>query len=149
MACRGILRPPYGAASSLLEWGIDLWPYVNGRALVSGLRLADMDSRDMLDVLHYFLEDDMNVGSAEQADARDAVRQQIYEEMYNSSYKYGRKTNTTAVVKDFDAEAEEPQEKLPEPFNPAAKPKRYIPPTRFDGESTLPFGSTLDAPLQH
>lgn len=147
MACRGILRPPYGAASSLLEWGIDLWPYVNGRALVSGLRLADMDSRDMLDVLHYFLEDDMNMGTAEQAEARDAARKHIYEEMYNSTYKYGvKKSNAAPVIKDFDAE---PEEKLPEPFNPAAKPKRFIPPTNFDGESALPFGNTLDAPLEH
>ena len=88
MACRGILRPPYEGARSLLEWGIDLWPYVNGRAIVNGLQLASMDASDMLDVLHYFLEDDMNYSTAEQAEARDNSRSAIYEAMYSSSYKY-------------------------------------------------------------
>jgi hypothetical protein len=149
MACRGILRPPYGAARSLLEWGIDLWPYVNGRALVNGLQLASMPATDMLDVLHYFLEDDMNYGTAEQADARDAVRTQIYESMYDTTYKYGKKNTSNSfdasTIKDFDG----PEEKMPEPFNPAQKPKRYVAPTAVDADAALPFGNVLDAPLEN
>jgi hypothetical protein len=142
----GILRPPYGAARSLLEWGIDLWPYVNGKAIVNGLQLASMEASDMLDVLHYFFEDDLNYASAEQAEARDRTRINLYESLYNSSYKYTatRAERNFNEVKDFDA----PQEKMPEPFSPASKPKPYVAPTNFDPNAAKPFGSLLDAPFE-
>lgn len=117
---------------------------------MNGLQLASMPAMDMLDVLHYFLEDDMNYGTAEQADARDAVRTQIYESMYDTSYKYASNKNTAnsfdpSTIKDFDG----PEEKMPEPFNPAQKPKRYVPPTDFNADAALPFGNVLDAPVEH
>lgn len=115
---------------------------------MNGLQLASMNASDMLDVLHYFLEDDMNYSTPEQAEARDRSREAIYENMYSSSYKYGHtKDSRTSVPKDFDEPVNE--EKMPEPFNPAQKPKRYVAPTNFDGEAALPFGNVLDAPLEH
>jgi hypothetical protein len=38
---------------------------------------------------------------------------------------------------------------MPEPFNPAMKPKRYVAPTAVDADSPLPFGNVLDAPLEN
>jgi hypothetical protein len=124
---------------------------VNGRALVNGLQLASMELSDMLDVLHYFFEDDINFSTAEQADAREKTRSSIYEDLYGSSYKYGSNKSVadmaygdTPSTQDFDAPRDEVQ-----PFNPAVKPKPYKAPTKFDPDSAVPFGSALDAPLEH
>lgn len=107
-----------------------------------------MEASDMLDVLHYFFEDDLNYSTAEQAEARDRTRSALYEDLYNSTYNYATtKGNAKSFdeIKDFDT----PQEKLPEPFSPASKPKPYVAPTRFDPESVKPFGTVLDAPFEH
>jgi hypothetical protein len=122
---------------------------VNGKALVNGLQLASMPAKDMLDVLHYFFEDDLNYSTAEQAEARDKTREAIYDELYSSSYKYSRNksSGTYEPVAEDDADALE--EKMPEPFNPAVKPKGFIAATKFDAEAPMPFGNLLDAPLQH
>jgi len=117
---------------------------------VNGLKLGEMEASDMIDVLHYFFEDDMNFSTAEQAEARDKTRAAIYSELYSSTYKYGAKRQNTANPKmdlvDFDDMAEE---KMPEPFNPAQKPKAYTPPTPMNADSAMPFGKVLDAPMEH
>lgn len=107
----------------------------------------------MLDVLHYFFEDDMNYASAEQADARDRTREIIYQDFYNHKYAY---SNTQArsnsysasgqgIVKDFNAVDEE--EKI-EAFDPMKKPpKPFVPATQVNAASPKPFGSVLDEPL--
>lgn len=105
----------------------------------------------MLDVLHYFFEDDINFSTVEQADAREKTRHNIYEDLYDSAYKYGSNKSVadmaygdTPSTQDFDAPRDEVQ-----PFNPAVKPKPYKAPTKFDPDSAVPFGSALDAPLEH
>ena len=112
-----------------------------------------MKASDMLDVLHYFFEDDMNYASAEQADARDRTREIIYQDFYNHKYAY---SNTQArsnsysasgqgIVKDFNAVDEE--EKI-EAFDPMKKPpKPFVPATQVNAASPKPFGSVLDEPL--
>jgi hypothetical protein len=122
---------------------------VNGRALVNGLQLASMEFSDMLDVLHYFLEDDMNYSTAEQAEARDKTRSSIYSDLYHSEYKYAsRKSDVSASGgMDFDApQASEPELK---PFEPKKKPKPYIEPTSVNANAPKPFGDVLDSPLGH
>lgn len=110
-----------------------------------------MPADDMLDVLHYFFEDDLNMSTAEQAEARDKTRTAIYEELYGRRYAHatgtsaGGKQRQSQNFKDFDIE--EPQQENVHSFNPAEKPKPYIPPTRFDERSARPYGSVLDAPL--
>jgi hypothetical protein len=123
---------------------------VNGRALVNGLQLASMEFSDMLDVLHYFLEDDMNYSTAEQAEARDKTRSSIYSDLYHSEYKYASKkqgSNYASGTVDFD----EPQVSEPElkPFEPKKKPKPYLEPTNVNANSPKPFGDVLDSPLGH
>ena len=113
-----------------------------------------MSASDMLDVLHYFFEDDMNYASAEQADARDRAREIIYQDFYGHRYTY---SNTQAragnnysasgqgIVRDFNAADEE--EKI-EAFDPMKKPpKPFVPATKVNAASPKPFGAVLDEPL--
>lgn len=113
-----------------------------------------MNASDMLDVLHYFFEDDMNYASAEHADAKDRSREIIYQDFYGHKYAY---SNTQAraganysasgqgIVKDFNAAEEE--EKI-EAFDPMKKPpKPFVPATKVNAASPKPFGAILDEPL--
>lgn len=154
MARRGVFKPPYGSAISLLSWGIDLWPYVNGKALVSGLQLSSMPAEDMLDVLHYFLEQDFRYGSEYEPIYKDEFRKNIYKQFYGIEYKYLSQESSQDEgiqgdnLDELDApEAENAPEEVVNPFNPrSASVKPYIEPTQVvDGPS--PFGDILDIPL--
>jgi hypothetical protein len=101
----------------------------------------------MLDVLHYFFEDDLNFSTAEQAEAREHTRVTLYRDLYNIEYKYavGKSGSTPEYEYTDDDEADaamvsgsvgEKRERLP-----------YIPPTDFNPDATLPFGRVLDGPL--
>lgn len=99
----------------------------------------------MLDVLHYFFEEDFAYSSAEEAEARSNLRKELYL-LYGKTYSYiinssgndgGRKYVSPEA--DFDLD-------LPTEFSPKER-KPYVPATDFNPESTMPFGSLLDAPL--
>jgi hypothetical protein len=121
---------------------------------VNGLDLKEMSASDMLDVLHYFFEDDMNYASAEQADAKDRTREIIYQDFYGHVYAYsntqgrssdGYSASGRGITRDFNAAAEE--EKI-EAFDPMKKPpKPFVPVTKVNASSPKPFGSVLDEPL--
>ncbi len=121
---------------------------------MNGINLKEMNASDMLDVLHYFFEDDMNYASAEQADAKDRSREIIYQDFYGHKYAYSNtqtraNTNYSAggqgIVKDFNTVDEE--EKI-EAFDPMKKPpKPFVPVTKVNASSPKPFGSVLDEPL--
>lgn len=151
MASRKLRRTPGSGARSLLTWGIDLWHYVNGKAIVNGLNLKEMEASDMLDVLHYFFEEDMYYSSAEQADGRDRSREIIYRDFYNTSYPYASQRNSNTangqgITRDFDSIEDEEIV----PFDPMQKQKvikPFIPPTAVDARSEQPFGSGLDGPI--
>lgn len=157
MAHGGVHESPGKAARGLIAWGIDLWPYVNGKALVKGLQLSAMDASDMLDVLHLFFEEDNYYSSEEELTSRSNIRTSLYENLYNLPYKYKyvpKKTGKNSPASDSYTPSETqnfddlPDEEAIKPFNPRAeRPKDYVPPTDFDGESSLPFGLDLDAPL--
>lgn len=107
----------------------------------------------MLDVLHYFFEEDMFYSSAEQAEGRDRARQQIYRQFYESEYPYavaGSSSNYQGSVRNFDEAITEEEEAKLTPFDPLQKKqptKPYVPPTRVNANSPLPFGDALDGPL--
>jgi hypothetical protein len=151
LAYGGILCPPYTAARALLEWAIDLWPYVNGKGLVSGLTLKEMSASEMIDVLHFFFEEDLFASSAEEIEAKSSIRSTIYETMYGEEYKYKYKSsskNGSANGQSFGEDNFYGEDLAP--FDPSAPPKPtkpYVPTTDFDDASPLPFGETLDAPL--
>lgn len=114
---------------------MDLWPYVNGKALTLGLSLAEMELSDMLDVIHFFFEEDSRYSSAEEAEGVSALRTSIYRNLYGTSYRYGtQKSKNTQTSAGSYSE-----------FSDAAKP--YVPPTEFDPEMMNPYGSLLDAPI--
>jgi hypothetical protein len=113
---------------------LDLWPYINGKALVSGLDLKEMELSDMLDVIHFFFEDDHRYTTAEEAKAVESIRSSLYETIYKIKYKYkssGVNGNTNSNVT-YD----------PNQIKP------YIPPTEFDADKGLQFGNIVEAPLR-
>jgi hypothetical protein len=110
-----------------------------------------MNSTDMLDVLHYFFEDDLNYSTAEQAEARDKMRSSLYGQLYNTSYRYSSGAGSSTTAKNFDLDDEikpvELKERKIDSFNPAAPLKPYVAPTPVNINAAKPFGSVLDAPL--
>jgi hypothetical protein len=115
-----------------------------------------MESSDMLDVAHYFLEEDFSASSSEQAEARSRLRTTLYESLYSKEYRY-KMSNTRTQNFDFDTPVNESynidqNDSSPVPFNPAksnptAKPKGYMQPTPLNEDSPLPFGKVLDSPM--
>ena len=105
----------------------------------------------MLDVLHYFFEDDLNYSNAEQAEARDKMRSSLYGQLYSTTYKYSTGAGSSRAPRTFDVDEEikpvELKERKIDSFNPAVPPKPYVAPTPVNPNSAKPFGSVLDAPL--
>ena len=105
----------------------------------------------MLDVLHYFIEEDMNYTSAEQVDGRSRSREVLYQDFYGYKYPYASQQNSgmTAqggISKNFDDPIEEEESVVP--FDPLKGPtKAFIPPTQVNAAMSKPFGALLDEPL--
>lgn len=144
MVGRTVLRTPYTGVFGLIDWAIDNWPYINGKAILSGVALLDLFASDMLDVIHYFFEDDLRVSSAEEAEAVSKIRETMYPMLYgrpyksiftNSSVKYNMSTASSGS--------------MPATNTPAGSVRKpYTPPTQFDPDNPIPFGEKLDAPLK-
>lgn len=89
----------------------------------------------MLDVIHFFFEEDSRFSSAEEAEAVSALRTSVYRDLYGTFYQYGApksKNNQVAAGSYSD-------------FLDETKP--YIPPTDFNPERANPFGDLLDSPI--
>jgi len=113
---------------------MDLWPYVNGKALTLGLSLAEMELSDMLDVIHFFFEEDSRFSTAEEAEGVGALRTSIYRDLYGVKYKYApTKRKNRNLNEDYYSDLNET--------------KPYIPPTEFDPTTSNPYGDLLDAPI--
>ena len=119
---------------------------------MSGINLQELDASDMLDVLHYLMEEEMIRQHHNGADIPGAVRDYLYWELYGVRYPYytprgGRRYSSAA---DGTELLDDPLEDVT-PFNPQdgkAQPvKAYVPPTEVDPDAPNPFGSALDAPL--
>ena len=125
---------------------------------MNGINLASMDSDDMVDVLHYMLEEDMFVGSQEAVESRQKTRKLIYEDMYGQRYNYGVTTKSSSTS-EFDYQETysedgfiDSQEELI-PFDPDGLKKEftrksYTPSTNFNSELAQPFGLKIDGPLE-
>lgn len=111
----------------------------------------------MLDVLHFFFEDDIiSITSAEQSDALDSTRVQIYSTLYNREYRHASQKNKRSYIGEESIGKPEDDleyDDMPTPLDPAERSsspfvaKPYIPPTKVNSESRLPFGTALDGPL--
>jgi hypothetical protein len=116
---------------------------------MSGVRLKEMEASEMVDVVHFLFEDDLNVSSSELMEARSSVRTTIYESLYGEKYKYEYKPPKKENQANGDPFGSDSFNDLA-PFDPSEPPKPtkpYTPPTDFNEESSLPFGETLDAPM--
>lgn len=107
---------------------------------MSGIKLAELDASDMLDVLHYFFEEDSHFVSEAQADTRNNLRVSMYQTMYKKPYAYA--TSRSNKARSYNAEGDIDEQLIP--VNQELKP--FVPATDFDPESTNPFGSLLDSP---
>lgn len=113
---------------------MDLWPYVNGKAITLGLTLGEMSMSQMLDVIHFFYEEDSRFSTVEEAEAVSELRSTIYGMLYGTPYKYKIKTSRSGAGGAGG-------------FESSGGVKPYIPPTDFDADSPLPFGDVLESPL--
>ena len=96
----------------------------------------------MLDVIHYFYEEDLNFTSVEQSKIAEARRVAIYKHLYDTDYKY-----RTDGVSSSNADGSFGEDDIV-PFDPSNAPvKPYIPPTQVDADFANPFGGVLDAPI--
>lgn len=152
MARGAVLSAPYTAARALIEWAIELWPYVNGKCLFHHIRLEEMEAFEMVDVIHFLFEEDLNATSGEQAEAQSKARELIYNDLYGENYKYGvssstNKYNTQGSMPPRDGFYGQEVDEIPV-FDPVSyERKSYIPPTEFDENSPNPFGGILDEPM--
>jgi hypothetical protein len=112
-----------------------------------------MEASEMVDVLHYYFEEDLSVSTAEQQQARSESRSVVYRTLYGKPYKYA--TPNSGGTSMYSADGS----KLPDdgfysdlsifdPSEDVKKPvKPFVPATDMDADSPLPFGKVLDAPL--
>ena len=104
----------------------------------------------MIDVLHYFFEEDLYHSTKEQGESRDKVRFSMYKELYDIDYTYAVfEEKSYRTYKDFDdvASADTERASKVQAFDAPIKP--FVPPTKVDADSSMPFGSIIDAPLSH
>jgi hypothetical protein len=87
-----------------------------------------MEASDMLDVVHYFLDEDMRYSTLEELKIHGHVRKTIFGDFYGTEYRYAMSDDSS---ESSDSEFVKP----------------YIPPTEVDPDSHVPFGSALDSPL--
>lgn len=87
-----------------------------------------MEASDMLDVVHYFLDEDLRYTTMEELKIHGHVRKTIFKNFYDMDYAYS--------MADESGDSDFPETTKP-----------YIPPTEVNPDSYTPFGSVLDAPL--
>lgn len=134
-----------------------MWPYINGKALMSGVNLVEMDGSDMIDVLHYLFEEDSHIVSEESIKSRSGVRKSIYDTLYGVKYKYEYKDSKAKhrayIEEDLASMDSLSDAESAQPFNPREVKAERKPTmgaetiTQFDPYAENPFGGILDAPM--
>jgi hypothetical protein len=112
-----------------------------------GIVLEELESSDMIDVLHFMFEEDALGPSGEYLEARSSLRTSIYSNLYKEEYNYkvGSKGSGNFSPGDYNSSMANGEDLVPfDPMNAATKP--YVPTTDFDPNSSLPFGGLIEAP---
>lgn len=123
-----------------------------------------MEASDLLDVIHYYFEED-SIPPFEGAEkARVAIRSNLYSELYGHPYAFGTSDSgsSSKFPDGIDAATEAYlAEELPAPFNPRSggtsssessplegemTHKGYVPATSFDPSQANPFEGVLMPP---
>lgn len=110
---------------------------------MAGIRLEELETRDMLDVLHYLFEEDLSIFSPEHFEAKNKTRKTVYPILLGKQYKYASQDTSSNdyLLDDFDDSSVSKQK-----ISREVKP--YMPPTNFNPDAPNPFGSALrEAPL--
>jgi hypothetical protein len=112
------------------------------------VNLKEMEASDMLDVIHYFFEDEVRGLSPELIEVRDGMRRNIYEELYGQKYAYGNAASGDRGLENLDDELGQLPAEPETPINPfSPRTRTYVPPTNFNPDAATPFGDILDAPI--
>lgn len=118
----------------------------------------------MLDVFHYFLEEDYRYTSEYEPVYKDAFRENLLKSFYGIDYKYKNQdynreqrediNRISDNLENYKMEWNTPEsENDPElesltPFNPRKSDAQpYIAPTEMANDDQKPFGNILDSPL--
>jgi hypothetical protein len=112
-----------------------------------------MEASEMLDVIHFYLEEDFAGISQESIQIRSLSRENLYQELYGVTYQFPVKNSESRKGKSFDVEMlpfdnEDGPDKTIKPFDPKQKAKPFVAPTPVSVSEPLPFGNILDAPLK-
>jgi hypothetical protein len=99
---------------------------------------------DLLDALHYMFEEDLTPSSAEQQEAKEKLRAQLYGQIYERG-EYAWVANRSGS--DVPSSADGGPDFTPVDPDRELETKPYIPPTEFDPAASKPFGDLLDEPL--
>lgn len=91
------------------------------------MNLKEMEVSNMLDVLHFFLEEDLRYPSVDAARFHESIRRAIFSDWYG--------------VEQPDIQVAQPDTANSEPIKP------FIPPTPIDYDSPEPFGEFIGAPV--
>jgi len=104
----------------------------------------------MLDVIHFYFEEDLMADSKEEIENKNRVRSIVYRDFYQETYKYGNSTsgesyNYSTASDGYLGEEKEEEDTIDKPIKQPTKP--YSPPTDFDPNSSKPFGKAVEPPL--
>lgn len=105
-----------------------------------------MEASEMLDVIHYFFEEDVSMKAQEELNSRNNLRSSLYDELYSGMYGKSVPSTQSNDLSNLDDEEDFEMDAPVEPFNPR-KPKSYVPPTPMSDNAAKPFGDILDAPI--
>jgi hypothetical protein len=110
---------------------------------MAGIKLEELETRDMLDVLHYLFEEDLSIYSAEHFEAKNKTRKVLYPTLLGKPYKY-----SSAEVSSNDYGLDDLDDPMEHNQKISREVKPYMPPTSFNPDAPNPFGSALrEAPL--
>ena len=111
----------------------------------------------MLDVIHYYFEEDSTYLSQESVERKSLMREHMYKTLYESVYPYTTHTTNTNSSREkinpeefteSDGESWDDEIAKTKLFSPSTQPPApYVPPTQFNPDAPQPFGNLLDAPL--
>lgn len=106
----------------------------------------------MLDILHFFFEEDQVNATQELKNQKSDVRDNMYRLLYGVDYAYKLdKVETDATDMSFleDEDDSPPDDSDIKPFSPKRQGvKPFIPVNQPTEDGIQPFGNTLDAPLK-
>lgn len=101
---------------------------------------------NMLDVMHYLFEEDVNFISPEQMEGRSRTRRIVYDKIYDRVFEYGM--NTIPSYDDASNEFGDAGAYVERKPYETSEVKPFIPATNFDPDAPNPFQGVLrESPL--